>query len=68
MARPEGKISDGAPASDEGALVISVPAAGRMLGLNRNAAYEAARRGEIPVLRFGNRLRVPKQKILAMLG
>src|SRR6516162_10133735 len=30
----------------------SVPEAGRRLGLGRNASYDAARRGELPVLRF----------------
>lgn len=40
-------------------LAISVPEAGRLLGLGRNAAYEAAQRGEIPTLRFGRRLVVP---------
>jgi excisionase family DNA binding protein len=40
-------------------LTISVPEAGRRLGLGRNAAYEAAKRGELPVLKFGKRLVVP---------
>jgi excisionase family DNA binding protein len=44
---------------DEHKLTISVPEAGRRLGLGKNASYEAARRGELPVLRFGRRLRVP---------
>jgi excisionase family DNA binding protein len=39
---------------------MSVPQAGRLLGLGRNAAYDAARRGEIPVLRFGRKLRVSR--------
>lgn len=38
---------------------LSVPEAGRLLGLARNGAYEAAKRGEIPVLKFGKKLRVP---------
>jgi len=40
-------------------LTISVPEAGRRLGLGRDASYEAARRGELPALRFGRHLRVP---------
>jgi hypothetical protein len=31
-----------------------------MLGLSRNSAYEAARRGDIPTIRIGARLVVPK--------
>ena len=41
-------------------VTISVPQAGRdYLGLGKNAAYQAAARGEIPVLKFGGKLRVP---------
>ncbi|MGY4289615.1 excisionase family DNA binding protein [Bradyrhizobium sp. LM2.7] len=40
-------------------LTITVPEAGEMVGLSRNASYAAAQRGEIPVLRFGALLRVP---------
>jgi excisionase family DNA binding protein len=38
---------------------LSVPEAGRWLGIGRNAAYEAARRGDIPTIRIGRLLRVP---------
>jgi excisionase family DNA binding protein len=45
---------------DEKPKVISVKEAGwRYLGLKKKAAYEAVRRGEIPVLRVGNLLKVP---------
>jgi hypothetical protein len=37
----------------------TVPDAGRALGISRNAAYEAAVRGEIKTIRFGRTLRVP---------
>ena len=38
---------------------VSVPEAGRWLGIGRNSAYEAARRGDIPTIRIGRLLRVP---------
>lgn len=39
---------------------MSVPDAGRIyFGIGKNASYEAARRGEIPVVKIGARLRVP---------
>ena len=44
-------------------LVYTVPEAGRLLGLarqSRNASYEAAKRGDIPTIRIGRLLRVPK--------
>jgi hypothetical protein len=39
---------------------VTVPEAGRALGLTRHGAYEAAKRGEILTLRFGRLLKVPK--------
>jgi excisionase family DNA binding protein len=44
---------------DEPPKTLSVPEAGRWLGIGRNAAYEAARRGDIPTIRIGRLLRVP---------
>ncbi len=39
---------------------ISVPKAGKIyLGIGRDASYEAARRGDIPVIQIGRLLRVP---------
>jgi Helix-turn-helix domain len=45
----------------------SVPDAGAVLGLSRNAAYLAAQRGEIPTLKFGNRRRVPTARLRQMI-
>jgi hypothetical protein len=41
-------------------LTYDVPEAGAMVGLNRNASYAAAKRGDIPTIRFGKLLKVPK--------
>jgi len=41
-------------------LVYTVQEAGEMVGLGRNAAYEAARRGDLPTIRIGKLLKVPK--------
>jgi excisionase family DNA binding protein len=38
---------------------MSVPEAGRQLGVGKNGAYAAAARGEMPVIKIGSRLRVP---------
>jgi excisionase family DNA binding protein len=51
-----------------GRLTISVPEAGEVLGVGRDAAYAAAARGEIPTLRLGRSLRVPVPALLALLG
>lgn len=52
---------------DDGRLVYDVPEAGAMLGLTRNASYEAAKRGDIPTMRIGKLLRVPKAAFHKML-
>lgn len=52
---------------DDERLVYDVPEAGRMLGLTRNASYDAARRGDIPTIRFGKLIRVPKAAFERML-
>lgn len=49
-------------------LAVSVPEAGRMLGLGRDAAYLAAKRGEIPTYRVGRRLLVPLDRLRAVLN
>ena len=49
-------------------LTISVPEAGRRLGIGRNTAYEAARQGQLPVIRIGKRMVVPIAAFEAMLA
>jgi hypothetical protein len=46
----------------------SIPQAGAMVALSRNGAYDAARRGEIPVMEFGRKKIVPKAVWDRMLG
>lgn len=41
-------------------LVYEVPEAGAMIGLGRNASYAAAKRGDIPTIKIGKLIRVPK--------
>ena len=47
---------------------LSVPAAGRYLGLGRAQAYAAASRGDIPTLRVGRRILVPTALLARRLG
>jgi excisionase family DNA binding protein len=49
-------------------LTYDIPEAGRLLGVGRNQAYEAAKRGEIPTIKIGNRLLVPKAALRRLLG
>ena len=53
---------------DEGRLVWTVEEAARLLGISRAHAYELVARGELPHLRFGRRVVVPKLAIEALLA
>jgi len=47
---------------------LSVPDAGKQyFGLSRQAAYDAAARGDIPTIRIGRLLRVPVRALERML-
>jgi excisionase family DNA binding protein len=49
--------------------VLSIEEAAELLRLGRSAAYAAAARGDIPVLRVGQRrLLVPTARLLELLG
>jgi len=46
---------------------LSVDEAARVLGIGRNGAYEAVARGEIPSIRIGKRILVPRRQLLELL-
>jgi excisionase family DNA binding protein len=48
--------------------VLTVEEAGVLLRLSRGTAYEAVRRGDIPVVKIGRRLLVPRARLMAMLS
>jgi len=51
------------------AQTLSVPKAGRdYYDLGRNAAYAAAKRGDIPTIRIGKLLRVPVRALEQQLN
>lgn len=47
---------------------LRVPEAAAILGVSRDTAYQAAKSGELPVIRLRGALRVPTASLLAMLG
>jgi excisionase family DNA binding protein len=49
-------------------LTLSVDETAKCLGIGRNSAYEAIARGEIPVIRVGKRLLVPKAALETLLA
>ena len=46
---------------------LSIPEAGKALGIGRSAAYEAARTGQLPTIRIGKRILVPVVALERML-
>ena len=60
LAATAGTLSPSGPQHlPEPIKTMSVPDAGRLyFGLSRNGSYEAARRGDLPVIRVGRLLRV----------
>ena len=49
-------------------LTLTVEEAAATLGISRASAYEAVRRGQIPAIRIGNRILVPRSQLKKMLG
>lgn len=54
-------------ANDSEKLTISVSTAGQLLGISRNSAYQAVHNGQIPTIKIGKRLLVPKRALEKML-
>jgi excisionase family DNA binding protein len=46
---------------------VSIEEASIVLGISRWAAYQAAKTGELPTVRFGRRVRVPTAALRRML-
>lgn len=53
--------------NEKESLTLTVEQAAKILGLGRNSAYEGVRRGEIPVIKVGKRLLVPRAALEKLL-
>ena len=49
-------------------VVMSVEEAAEILGVPRNTAYEAVKRGEIPTMRIGRLIKVLRRPFMRMVG
>jgi excisionase family DNA binding protein len=49
-------------------LVYSIEEASKILGIGRNLTYDAARRGEIPTIRIGKSIKIPKKALDQLLA
>jgi excisionase family DNA binding protein len=59
--RPSASLSSSRP-------VLAVDQAGELLEISRVSGYELVARGELPVVRFGRRIVVPKAALHELLG
>jgi excisionase family DNA binding protein len=48
-------------------LTLTVTEAAKLLGLSRSLAYDAVRQGQIPSIRMGNRIVIPKAALARIL-
>ena len=53
--------------ADKKRATLSVPEAGRILGIGKQLAYAAAHNGELPVIKIGRRLLVPRAALERLL-
>jgi len=53
--------------NEVGCRTLTIEEAAKVLGIGRNNAYEAAKRGEIPTIRIGKRILVPVAAFERML-
>jgi hypothetical protein len=53
---------------NRGPYGLSIPQAGKMIGLGKNASYDAAKAGKIPMLIFGGQKIVPRGTWLKQIG
>lgn len=52
---------------EEHKLTLTIAEAAKLLGIGRNLAYDRVKTGEIPVIKIGRRLLVPRRALEKML-
>jgi excisionase family DNA binding protein len=67
MSRPEVTGRRILAAKWDGRSTLTIEEVGEILGLSRPSAYAAANRGDLPVVRVGRRLIVPRHALEKML-
>ena len=65
---PHGKDSSNMNVGDsEGQLMLTVPEVARLLRISRGTAYQAVRTGQLPSIRLGRVIRVPRYALEKIL-
>lgn len=62
----EDQLASG-PATGQDRLTMTVEEAATALGISRALAYEAVQHGDIPCIRIGRRILVPRSRLMKML-
>ena len=52
----------------DGPILLTVPETARLLRISRNLAYELVARGELPAVRLGRVIRIPRSELDDWLG
>lgn len=52
---------------EDNKLTLSVGEAAKLLGIGRNLCYDRVKKGEIPVIKLGRRLLVPRKALEKLL-
>ena len=52
---------------EEGRLTLTIEEAAKLLGIGRQLAYDKVKTGEIPVIKIGRRLLVPRRALEKLL-
>ena len=54
--------------TNEERLIFTIPEVAKLLGIGLGTAYEAARTGQLPTVRFGRVIRVPRHALEQFLN
>lgn len=57
-----------APSTTDDTLAVSLDEAARLLGISRDLAYDLIRRHELPSVRLGRRIVVPRVQLAVILN
>ena len=65
--RPIFGMRDIKPIDHQPSLTLTIPQAAALLGISTSAAYEFARRGDLPTVKLGTRVLVSRRRLEEMI-
>jgi len=63
----DGRIGAAPLGRSQPSLTLTIPQAARLLGISTSAAYECARKGQIPTVKLGTRVLVSRKRLEDMI-